>query len=258
MKKVLLIGIAVMIGFATVAQEKLFLTFEFMRVDNEQEAAYMETESLWQKVHEQRVKNGDIIGWDLWSLRPGGEDQGFQYLTVTLHADPVKMMDGSGFQEAFQAAFPNMTEKEENIMNATAKTRDLAVRIYGEEISTTTGEYDMPLGTIAEMDMMKVDMANYSLYEKAEDEIFKALHQKSVDADGKESWGLVRFMLPMGSDTKASHMTVNMYKNIEQRLTENINFGQGATPAQTKLMQEGIASRDMRYVYMAKLIKKVR
>lgn len=247
-----------MMSFTAIAQEKLFLTFEFMKVDNEQESDYMETENLWQRVHEARVKNGDIMGWDLWALRPGGEDQGFQYLTVTLHNDPVKMMEGGGFQEAFEAAFPNITAEEQKIMDATAKTRDLAVRIYAEQISSTTGEFDMPIGSIAEMDMMKVDMNNYGAYEKAEDEVFKTLHQKSVDADGKESWGLVRFILPMGSDTKASHMTVNMYKNMEQRLTESINFGQGATAAQTKLMQDGIAARDMKYVYLATLINKVR
>ena len=78
------------------AQEKLFLVFEFMRVDNEQELIYMETEDFWKKIHEQRVKNGDIFGWDLWRLQPGGEDQGYQYLTVNLYDDKVKMMSGAG------------------------------------------------------------------------------------------------------------------------------------------------------------------
>ncbi len=75
------------------AQDKLYLVFEFMKVDNEQVAVYMETESFWEKIHEQRVKNGDIIGWDLWSLKPGGEDQGFQYMTVNLYKDAVSMID---------------------------------------------------------------------------------------------------------------------------------------------------------------------
>ena len=61
------------------AQEKPYLVFEFIKVDNEQESDYFETENLWQRLHEACVKNGNIIGWDLWSLRPGGEDQGFQY-----------------------------------------------------------------------------------------------------------------------------------------------------------------------------------
>jgi hypothetical protein len=258
MKKVLILGIAIMMGFTAMSQEKLFLTLEFMKVDNEQEGAYMETESLWEKLHEARVKKGDIIGWDLWSLSPGGENQGFQYLTVTLHSDPVKMMEGGGFQEAFQAAFPNITEKEQKIMDATAKTRDLAVRIHAEQISSTTGEFDMPIGSIAQMDMMKVDMGNYAVYEKAEDEVFKLLHQGAVDTDGKESWGLVRFMSPIGSATYASHMTVSMFKDHSQRLSQNINWNEGATPESTKLMQDGMAARDMKFVYLARLIKKVR
>jgi len=258
MKKALIFGMAIMLGFTTMAQEKLYLTFEFMKVDNEQENAYMETETLWQSLHEARVKSGDIVGWDLWALSPGGEEQGFQYLTVTLHNDPVKMLEGGGFQKAMTAAFPNITEKQQQIMDATAKTRDLAVRIHAEQISSTTGEFDMPIGSIAQMDMMKVAMGNSAIYEKAEDEVFKQLHQGAVDTDGKESWGLVRFMSPIGSDTYASHMTISMFKDISQMLNQNINWNQGATPAQTKLMQEGMAARDMKYVYRAKLIKKVR
>lgn len=260
MKKILIFIALLLVGNMAIAQEKLFLVFEFMKVDNEQVSAYMETEALWQKLHEARVKNGDIIGWDLWSLRPGGEDQGFQYLTVTLHSDPVKMMEGGGFQEAFNAAFPNVTEQEQKIMDATAKTRDLAVRIYTEEIATTTGSSpaEMVLGTVAQLDMMKVDLGNYGAYEKAEKEIFQPLHQKAVDSGGKESWGLIRFISPIGSDTYASHMTVSMFNDYKQMLNQNIDFNEGPTPAQTKLMEEGIAARDMKYVYIAQLIRKAR
>ncbi len=51
---------------------ELYLIFEFMRVDGEQSSAYMETEDFWEGIHQQRVKSGEIIGWDLWSLLPGG------------------------------------------------------------------------------------------------------------------------------------------------------------------------------------------
>ncbi|RAJ25362.1 hypothetical protein LX77_01665, partial [Gelidibacter algens] len=92
MKKLLILIALMLLGNNGFAQDKLYLILEFMKVDNEQEAAYMETEAFWQKIQEQRVKNGDILGWDLWSLQPGGEDQGYQYLTVTLYNDPLKMM----------------------------------------------------------------------------------------------------------------------------------------------------------------------
>ena len=88
----------VMALFTTVAiaqeEEPLFLLFEFMHVDEGQGTAYLETEAFWEKVHVQRVKNGDCIGWDLWRLEPSGQKQGSQYMTVSLYNDPVKMMDG--------------------------------------------------------------------------------------------------------------------------------------------------------------------
>lgn len=258
MKKLLIFIALLLVGNMGIAQEKLFLIFEFMKVDNEQGAAYAETEEFWEKIHEQRVKNGDILGWDLWALNPGGEDQGYQFLTVTLFNDPVKMFEGGGFQAARKGAYPNMSDEElTKTFNKTSKSRDLAVRIYSKEISTTTPEFDMPLGCIAQIDLMKVEMGNYSTYEKAEAEVFQPLHQNAVNSGGKESWGLIRFMSPIGSDTFASHMTVSMFKDYKQMLNQNINYG-GTTPAQSKMIEEGIASRDMKYVYIAQLIRKVR
>lgn len=264
MKKITLVTLVMLLGFIANAQEKLYLVFEFMKVDNEQEAAYTETEAFWEKIQEQRVKAGDIIGWDLWSLQPGGEMQDFQFLTVSLYNDPVKMMDGSSWSnlgERAKAAYPDMTEADITAkLNGSAKTRDLAVRIFAEEIATTSGSSaaEMALGTVAEIDMMKVSLQNYGEYEKAEMEVFQPLHQKAVDAGEKTSWGLIRFINPIGSDTYASHMTVNMFKDYKQALNQNINYSEGATPAKTKLMQEGIAARDMKYVYMAKLIRMAR
>jgi hypothetical protein len=259
MKKILILILFILIGNLAIGQEKLFLIMEFMKVDEDQQNAYAETENFWEKIHEQRVKNGDIVGWDLWALGPGGEDQHFQYVTVTLFTDPVKMYGGGNFEAALNAAYPDMAEEKlTETFNETSKARDLAVRIYMEQIAATKDEYDMPIGTVATFDMMKVDLTNYELYEKAESEIFKGLHQEAIEKGNKESWGLLRFMSPIGSDTYASHMTVNMYKDYAQMLGEGINFSEGATPADTKAMMDGIAARDMKYVYMANLIRKVR
>ncbi|MEQ8219666.1 MAG: hypothetical protein RH981_15610 [Arenibacter sp.] len=262
MKNLLILIALLMMGNMSVAQEKLYLLFEFMQVDNEQEAEYSATEEFWEKIQAQRVKAGDISGWDLWALSPGGTQQGYQYLTVTVYNDPVKMMDGSSWvhiMDRAKAAYPNMSEADLNKkLNHSSATRDLAVRIFSEEIATTNGEFDMPIGTVAQMDMMKVGLMDYDPYEKAEREIFLPIHQKVVDSGGKANWGLIRFISPIGSDTYASHMTVSMFKDYKQALNQNINWGEGATPASTKAMQDAIALRDMKYVYMANLIRKVR
>ena len=259
MKKLLLFIAIILLSSNVIAQDKLYLSFEFMEVDNEQEEAYWETESFWEKIHVQRVKNGDIIGWDLWSLKPGGEDQGYQYLTVNLYDDPVKMFKGGDFNAALKAAYPDMSEEDLNkAFDKTSKSRDLAKRIFLEQIDTTKDEFDMPIGTVANIDLMKVDLGNYAKYEKAESEVFKPNHQKQVDAGRKGNWGLLKYMSPIGSDTYASHITVNMYKNYEQLFMPSTNDGPELSEAQQKAVENGIATRDMKWVYTASLVKKVR
>lgn len=260
MKNLLILIAFMFLGNSVIAQDKLYLVFEFMKVDNEQEAAYMETESFWEKIHQQRTKNRDIIGWDLWSLQPGGENNGYQYLTVTLYNDPVKMMSGAGnFESALKAAYPKMTEAElNNRFNNSAKSRDLAKRVYLEQIAATKGEFDMPIGTIAGINLMKATDGNYEKYEKFETEIFQPMHQKEVDAGIRGNWGLMRYMLPTGSDVYATHITADMYKDYNQLFNGGTVVGPELSKEQTQKIEEGLTTRDMKYKYMATLIKKVR
>ena len=216
MKKLMLMMAFFLFAVHVNAQDKLYLVFEFMRVDNEQESNYWEVESFWEKIHEQRVKNGDIIGWDLWQLRPGGEDQHYQYMTVNLYDDPVKMMSNAGdFDAALKAAYPDMSEEDlDKMMDKTVKSRDLAVRIYLEHIDGTDDNFEMPLGTMASINFMKVVPGGAATYEKMESEIFKPMHQEAVDNGIRSSWGLLRYMSPYGTDTYATHITVDMYKDF--------------------------------------------
>ncbi len=256
MKKLLLVLAIVLLGNTTIAQEKTYLLFEFMKVDNEQESAYAETEDFWEKIHAQRVKNGDIVGWDLWSLQPGGESQGFQYMTVNVYNDPVKMFSGAGdFNAALKGAYPDMSEEELNkAINKSGQTRDLAIRLYLEVVKSTTGDFTMDLGTVAYLDFMKATGGS-SAYEKAEIETFLPMHQNQVDAGAKGSWQLIRVMSPTGSEAYTSHITVNMFTGFDQV------FNSPPDNSLNYLSEEaikGIETRDMKSTSIATLIKKVR
>lgn len=260
MKKLIILIAIMLVGNSAIAQDKLYLIFEFMKVANEQEQAYVETEEFWEKIHIQRVKNGDILGWDLWSLQPGGEDQGYQYLTVSLYNDPIKMMTGAGnFEAALKAAYPTLSEADlTKKFNQTAKSRSLAARIYLEQIATTNGNFEMPIGTIAGINLMKAANGDYEKYEKFETEIFQPMHQKEVDAGIRGNWGLMRYLLPVGSNVYASHITVDMYKDYNQLFNGGAAAGPALSEGQMGKIQEGLTSRDLKYKYMATLIRKVR
>ena len=261
MKKLLLLIAFLWLGNTAIAQEEqqpLYLLFEFMHVDNEQEAAYAETEKFWEKVHEQRVANGDCIGWDLWQIMPGGENQGSQYMTVSLYNSPVKMMDGGDFGKAWNAAYPDLTDEQSAAkMEHTSKSRDLTHRVFLEMIASTTPEYEMPVGMVARLNFMKVEPGQASAFEKAETEVFLPMHQQAVTEGRMSNWGLLRNMLGYGSDSYATHMTVDMFSNWDHMF----NYGgivQDPTEAQQKAMQNAMATRDLRSVRIIKLIRKVR
>ncbi|WP_019669052.1 hypothetical protein [Eudoraea adriatica] len=259
MKK--LITILVLAFFTTIAfgqdEKPLFLIFEFMHVDEGQWANYEDTEEFWEKVHVQRVKNGDCIGWDLWRLEPSGQEQGSQFMTVSLYNDPVKMMEGGDFNKAWTGAYPNLTEAESNEkMAMTAKSRDLTHRVFLRQIDITKDDFDMPIGTLAVINFMKAKPGQSAAYEKMESEVFKPMHQKDVESGGRASWGMLRNMLGYATDAYATHIVFDMYTGYDQFFNGGNNTP--LTAAQQKAMQDIANIRDLKSLTHATLIRKVR
>lgn len=260
MKKLLTFVAAMLLGGPLYAQDsELYLLFEFMKVEPAQEGAYLETEEFWAGIHKQRALAGETIGWDLWALQPSGTDQGYQYLTVNLFDSMEAMMKGTtgaALLEHAKKAYPDMTEQAVTAkFNATSDTRDLAVRLYLKEVDLTTGGPEMKEGTVAQIAMMKESDPSY---EKMESEIFKPLHQQMVDGGAKSSWGMLRVLLPGGSDRYASHIIVNMYGDISQLVKSGDFEGPEMSLATNLAVQEGLKTRDMKLVKLARLIKVVR
>jgi len=262
MKKLLILSMVMILAISTFAQDlnrEFYLLFEFMKVSDDQGSDYLEVEEFWSGIHKQRVAEKKMMGWDLWSLTPSGTEQGSQYLTVTLFAtledmmQPVSMGDIMNYTKK---AHPNMSEKEMNAMiDKTTKSRDLAHQVYLKQIDWTEGDFEMKIGTMATIDIMKAVNDNY---EKAESAIFKPWHQQKVNDGQKGSWGLLRTILPTGTDAYSTHITVNMYTDVAQ-LTASMEGGPGDMDDLMQLaVQEGMQSRDMREVKIATLEKMVR
>jgi hypothetical protein len=257
MKKAILVLCVGLLCWNALSQDPLYLTFELMKVDEGMDSDYWETETFWEKLHEQRVKNGEIIGWDLWTLSPSGTGQGHQYMTVTLFNDPVKMMSGANLNEAMDAAYPNMPQNErDQKMTQTIESRDLAVRIFLVEISDSGSDYEMPLGTIGQINFMKAKPGQNGAYEDMESKMFKSIHNKRIEAGLLESWGLLRNMLGYGTEAYASHITVDMYRDWNQYFKDGSSLE--FTPEQQKAWN-GIADiRDLKSTVFGTLVKKVR
>jgi len=220
MKRLFTLTLISVFALSTMSQnspKKLYLLFEFMQVNDEKESDYYKVEQFWSGIHKQRIADNQIIGWDLWSLQPSGKDQGAQYLTVTLFSSLKDMLKPGGFDDLVataRKAYPKMTEKEINdMLTKTVTSRDIADKVYFEQVDVTKGDYQMKVGTMATLDVMKQLSDNY---EKSESEIFKPWHQKMVDAGKVGEWTLLRAILPSGSDAYGTHLTVSMFNDATQ------------------------------------------
>ncbi len=262
MKKLLSLVLVIIMAASIHAQDnsqQLYLLFEFMKVSDEQGSNYFEVEEFWSGIHKQRVADKNIIGWDLWSLTPSGSEQGSQYLTVTLYSSLQNMMAPVSFDDILASAkkaYPDYSDEDFSAMtNKTMASRDIAHQVYLKQIDATEGDFEMKVGTTATIDVMKQLNNNY---EKAESEIFKPWHQQMVNDGQKGSWGLVRVILPTGTDAYATHLTVNMYKDAAQ-LAAAMESGPGESDGLTELaVKEGLETRDMREVKIATLQMMVR
>jgi len=263
MKKITTLTFVFLLSLGLFAQQQnqpLYLLFEFMKVNDEKGSDYLEVEQFWTEIHKQRVADGNIIGWDLWAMSPGGSEQGSQYFTVTLFSSLEAMLQGfpeGKFNEYLQKAHPNMSDEElGQWMEKTVASRDIAHQVYCKEINTTEGDFDMPIGTLLKFDIMKQIDDNY---EKVENDIFKPWHQQLVDNGQKEAWGFIKVLLPAGSQAIGSHMTYSMYSSYKQIAGDMEGGGDGTMDTMTSLaVKQALETRDWRMVEAARLIMKVR
>jgi len=244
------------------SQDKRYLVFEFMKVDRGNTLSYIEHKDFLEKIYKTAIDKGDIKGWDFWSLKSGAEDGEFHYVTVTYYNDPARMMEGLPKEKLVgygKEAYSDMDEKAiSDRISEAQKSRDLAVRSYMEEIATTEGEFKLRPGVLASFDLMKAAEGRFDEYERAEKEVFLPVHQKKIDKNLMASWSLLRTALPFGSQARSTHMTLNIYKDYVQFFNSMEYEDIEASMEEKRAVEEGLQSRDQKWVYMATLEKVVR
>ena len=105
---------------------------------------------------------------------------------------------------------------------------------------------------------MKTKEGKAEEYVKLEREVFKPRHQQMVNAGQRGSWGLASVMFPYGTEVYADYMTFDMYKDYTQMFGEFNYDGLPLTDEQQKAMAEISSTRDLKFSYLGRLLKKVR
>ena len=262
MKKILTLTLILLATIGLKAQQSNppeYLLFEFMSVPDENTQDYLAVEQFWSGIHQQRVADKSIIGWDLWQLLPSGSKQGSQFLTVTIFSSLDAMLSAMTSLDVVgyaKKAYPNKSEKEITAMlEKTVKSRDMAYQVLFKGIDQTKDDFKMQVGTIVTLDIMK---QKDDSYEKVESEIFKPWHQQLVDDGKKGHWGLLRTILPAGSTAYADHIAYSFYKDMGQLAAFMENSGGDMDMKTQMAVTKGLQTRDWKEQKIGKLIKMVR
>src|SRR5690606_12030782 len=113
-------------------------------------------------------------------------------------------------------------------------------------------------GALASFDLMKAGEGKFDEYEQAESDVFRPIHQKRIEQGLMGHWSFLRTALPQGSEAKSTHLTMNMYKDYVQFFNAQAYEDLSQTAAQREAVNEGLNSRDQKWVYLATLENVVR
>jgi hypothetical protein len=263
MKKILMLLVCGLLWAGVLrAQQTQYMVFEFIKVEKDQLFDYIEFKDLMEKVYRQALNDKRIKAWDFWSLQNGADEGDFQYIMVTTYDDPVKMMNGlddEAMMEYTKIAYPHLSGTQVMaLFEQSLSMRDMPMRLYMREIVSTDDNFQFKPGALASFDLMKAVEGKFEEYEKAEIEVFRPIHQKRIEQGLMGHWSFLRTALPQGSEAKSTHLTLNMYKDYMQFFNAQAYEDLSQTAEQREAVNEGLNSRDQKWVYLATLENVVR
>ena len=176
-------GVFPLVGNAQENDPPLFALVECMKVKPENENRYLEVEkNIWKPLHLERAKQGNIMGWMLYRVRFTGTDDKYNYVTVTLFNDPLKIEDP---WKNIDPAKVLPGKDLDAAMKETGESRDLVSGILINRQAFVYPESGPGGSKYIQVDYMKVEQGKETEYNDVEINIWKPVHNEFIKADRK-------------------------------------------------------------------------
>ena len=212
-------GVFPLIGNAQENDPPLFALVECMKVKPENEDRYLEVEkNIWKPLHLERAKQGNIVGWMLYRVRFTGTDDKYNYVTVTLFADPLKIED------PWKNIDPAKVLTGKDLDKATQETSESRELVSSSLINRQASVYrEGGPGDFKflEVDYMKVEPGKEGEYWDVETNIWKPIHQEFIKAGSRVGWSLWGRVFPSGAGLDYQYVTVNYMSDWSKIGTAN-------------------------------------
>lgn len=190
-----------------------FVVVDFMKVKQGDEAKYVELEKeVWRPIHEERIKQGEIVGWVLYAIHYAGSDDEYNFVTAALFDDPAKLEHT--FQVDMEKVHPG--KDLDKAFAETLSSRELVRKqlLYRDDfVYPEGGPGDFKY---IQVNFMKVKPGNGGAYVEHERKVWKPVHQALVDAGTRWGWSLWECVYPMGAGMPYDYVTVDYYADFSK------------------------------------------
>jgi hypothetical protein len=262
MKKTILFLFVSLFTLQLIAQDKEYVELFFGTVKNDNAADHIKNEkATFVKMHEDRIKRGEIIGWDLWEKVSPGDTKGETvFLYVTIYSDIEKaalwnknfneyVKRAAGSNEAAFTKTINAVLADYTTMNnyvTSVKASDAANGHFDAKGLNDKIKYQV-------LNSMLVDGYRGGDYEKMEGETFKSYRKGN---DKLQGWALHKVLNVYG-DEKINYYTADFYASLKDiyELRENTT---GYTEETIKSLKEMDKLRVLKNADIFKLVESKR
>lgn len=190
----------------------LFVVADFMKVKPENTSKYLEVEQgIWKPMHQERIKQGIIVGWFLYAVEFTGTGEDYNYVAITLYDNSENL------ESPWRPEIPALVHKgmtAEQIMEQTYNSREIVKTELFYSVATAPEiPYENPAEYL-QVNFMHVDPGMETTYEQLESEIWLPIHNQSIESGRTAGWGLWRALFPRGAGQKYQYITLNTFSEF--------------------------------------------
>ncbi|MGK2860427.1 MAG: hypothetical protein ACSLE0_00710 [Chitinophagaceae bacterium] len=226
----------------------LFVVADFMKVQPDKHSEYLEVEQkIWKPLHEERIRQGTIVGWYLYAVEFAGALDQYNYVVITLY-DNAGKLEKPWNAEIIEKVHKGMRPDE--IMKRTSHSREHAKSELFYNVATAPEKPMENPATYMQVSYMKVEPGMQSEYEKLESGIWLPIHNEAIKTGQTKGWGLWSSLFPRGADRPYQYITLNAFSEYNyvfehdfSRAFKNIHPDKDFTSIQEKTQKTRIVAR---------------
>jgi len=209
--------------FTGTSQENtnLFVIVDYMKVKAGDDDAYLSVEQeICKPIHQERIKQGNIIGWILYGVRYTGANDEYNYVTAKLF-DNVANLENPYEGIDFEKLHPgkSMGEASEKTLNSRKMVKSNLIRL----VSSAYPENSIrpALYKYIEVNFMKTKPG--SPYLNLARTMWQPIQQDFVNAGSRSGWSLWTSVFSRGFGEEFQFAAVNYYADFSKIGAANFN-----------------------------------